>query len=139
MDSGRASPLALTLSTASHALAPGDKERGFRERANHHVGDDSFAAFYGRLPGPADDEHLRMHAHFTHVRHWLGTRDATKPEPATRTPPLADARVRALRGPSARRDGEQEELAGSNGQGEELTRFYARFLEEHSISHGNPT
>ena len=34
---------------------------------------------------------------------------------------------------------EQEELAGSNGQGEELTRFYAKFLEEHSIIHGNPT
>ena len=77
-------PLALTLSTASHALAPGDKARGFREGANHHIGDDSFAAFYGRLPGPADDEHLRMHAHFTHVRHWLGTRDATKPELASR-------------------------------------------------------
>lgn len=77
-------PLALTLSTASHALAPGDKARGFREGANHHIGDDSFAAFYGRLPGPGDDEHLRMHAHFTHVRSWLGSRDATKPELATR-------------------------------------------------------
>lgn len=77
-------PLSLTLATQSHALAPGDKERGFREGANHHVGDDSFAALYGRLPGPGDGEALRMHAHFTHVRSWLATRSPTKPELAER-------------------------------------------------------
>ena len=77
-------PLSLSLTSASHALAPGDRERGFREGANHHVGDDSFAAFYGRLPGAGDGEPLRMHAHFTHVRRWLGSRDATKPELAAR-------------------------------------------------------
>jgi hypothetical protein len=77
-------PLSLTLGGTSHALAPGDLERGFREGANHHRGDDSFAALYGRLPGPGDGEALRMHAHFTHVRSWLGSRDATKPELAAR-------------------------------------------------------
>ena len=30
--------------------------------------------------------------------------------------------------------GEQEELAGSNGQGEDRTRFYAKFVEEASSS-----
>jgi MORN repeat variant len=73
-------PMSLTLASASHALAPGDRERGFREGANHHIGDDSFAAFYGRLPGASDTEQLRMHAHFTHVRGWLASRPATKPE-----------------------------------------------------------
>ncbi len=32
------------------------------------------------------------------------------------------------------RGGEQEELAGSNGQGEDRTRFYAKFVEEASSS-----
>ncbi len=77
-------PLTLSLATASHALAPGDLERGFREGANHHLGDDGFAALYGRLPGPGDGEALRMHSHFTHVRAWLGSRDATRPELAGR-------------------------------------------------------
>jgi hypothetical protein len=77
-------PFALTLASASHALAPGDAERGFREGANHHVGDDSFAAFYGRLPGPRDSEALRMHTHFVHVRRWLADRPPTKPELAAR-------------------------------------------------------
>jgi len=77
-------PFSLSLATASHALAPGDLERGFREGANHHVGDDSFALQFGRLPGPNDDEHIRMHAHFVHVRGWLGSRSPTKPELASR-------------------------------------------------------
>lgn len=77
-------PLTLSIATASHALAPGDAARGFREGSNHHLGDDGFAALYGRLPGSGDGEVLRMHSHFTHVRTWLGSRDATKPELASR-------------------------------------------------------
>ena len=73
-------PVTLSLASASHALAPGDAARGFRDGANHHIGDDSFAALYGRLPGPGDSEPLRMHAHFTHVRRWLAERPPTKPE-----------------------------------------------------------
>lgn len=76
--------IALTTATSSHALAPGDKERGFREGANHHVGDDGFIAEFGREPGPYDGEELRMHSHFAHVRRWLSDRPATKPELAER-------------------------------------------------------
>ncbi len=77
-------PLGLSLASASHALAPGDAERGFRDGANHHVGDDSFAALFGRLPGPGDSEALRMHTHFVHVRRWLAERPPTRPELADR-------------------------------------------------------
>jgi hypothetical protein len=74
----------VTATTSSYALAPGDKERGFREGANHHVGDDGFVEAYGRAPGPWDGEELRMHAHFMHVRRWLADRPPTKPELAER-------------------------------------------------------
>jgi hypothetical protein len=77
-------PLGLSLASASHALAPGDAARGFREGANHHLGDDSFAALYGRLPAPGDSEALRMHTHFMHVREWLAARPPTRPELAAR-------------------------------------------------------
>ncbi len=77
-------PLALTFASASHALAPGDRARGFREGANHHLGDDGFAALFGRLPGPGDGEALRMHSHFTHAREWLASRAPTRPELAGR-------------------------------------------------------
>lgn len=77
-------PLGLSIASASHALAPGDAERGFREGANHHVGDDGFTAAYGRQPAPGDTEPLRMHTHFAHVRTWLAGRPPTKPELAAR-------------------------------------------------------
>jgi hypothetical protein len=77
-------PLTLSVASSTHALAPGDAKRGFREGANHLVGDDSFAALYGRLPRAGDAEALRMHTHFMHVRNWLAQRPATKPELAAR-------------------------------------------------------
>jgi len=77
-------PLTLAVTSESHALAPGDAARGFREGANHHAGDDGFAAVYGRLPGPDDAEGLRMHTHFAHVREWLRDRPPTRPELAAR-------------------------------------------------------
>jgi len=77
-------PLGLALASSSHALAPGDAERGFRDGASHRIGDDSFAAIFGRLPGPTDSEALRMHSHFVHVRRWLADRPPTRPELAER-------------------------------------------------------
>lgn len=65
--------------TSALALAPGQAARGFRDGANHHLGDDSFVARFGRPPGPGDSEALRMHTHLTHVRALLGARPATAP------------------------------------------------------------
>jgi hypothetical protein len=62
---------------------------GARDGANHHAGDDSFVAAYGREPKPGDGEKLRMHTHFTYVRAWLASRPATRPE-------LAEKRRRLL-------------------------------------------
>lgn len=73
--------MTMTVAGTSHALGPGDKERGFREGANHHVGDDGFVEAYGRTPRDhLDAEPLRMHSHFAHVRRIFGERPATKPE-----------------------------------------------------------
>jgi hypothetical protein len=77
-------PLTLSVASSSQALAPGDAKRGFRDGANHLIGDDSFAALFGRQPRVADAEALRMHTHFTYVRRWLAARPATKPELAAR-------------------------------------------------------
>ena len=73
-----AAALAVVLgSTTAFALPPNSP---YREGANHHVGDDSFVAQFGRRPTPRDSEPSRMHAHFAYVRAWLATRPATKPE-----------------------------------------------------------
>lgn len=76
--------LSATFATSSHALAPGDAARGFREGANHLVGDDGFKAALGRAPNGMDSEAVRMHLHFTYVRRWLEGRPPTKPELAAR-------------------------------------------------------
>ena len=65
-------------------LAPGAAERGFVAGANHHLGDASFVARFGRPPGRDDPEALRMHTHLVHVRRQLGARPATRPELAPR-------------------------------------------------------
>jgi len=57
---------------------------GFRHGANHHLGDDSFVAAFGREPGDADSEAVRMHTHLTYVRELLAKRDATRPALAAR-------------------------------------------------------
>jgi hypothetical protein len=51
-----------------------------RDGANHHLGDDSFMARFGRAPTPLDGEALRMHVHLEYVRELLGARPATRPE-----------------------------------------------------------
>ena len=57
---------------------------GIRDGANHHLGDDSFIAAYGRLPGAADSETLRMHVHLAYVKGLLAARAATSPALAGR-------------------------------------------------------
>jgi len=75
---------ALALTSSAHALAPHAADRGFVEGANHHLGDASFIARFGRPPGPGDSEALRMHTHLVYVRDWLAARPATRPELAPR-------------------------------------------------------
>jgi hypothetical protein len=82
-------PLCLSFSGAALALPPGEAGRGFRDGANHHLGDDGFVAEYQRAPAPHEPEQLRMHAHFAHVREWLASRPPTRPE-------LADKRRELL-------------------------------------------
>ena len=70
----------LSTATQSFALPPGAEGRAFREGANHHLGDDSFLAQYGRAPAGSDGESRRMHAHLVYVRGELGRKAATRPE-----------------------------------------------------------
>jgi hypothetical protein len=51
-----------------------------RDGANHHVGDDSFIARFGRAPTSDDDEKLRMRVHLEYVRALLAAAPATRPE-----------------------------------------------------------
>ncbi len=75
-------PLSLALASPSAALPPG--EARFREGANHRVGDDSFVERYGRGPGAADGEALRMRTHLEHARARLAAAPPTRPELAGR-------------------------------------------------------
>lgn len=68
----------LFLSIASTSEA----ER--RAGANHHLGDDSFVAAFGRLPDARDSEPLRMHTHLTYVRGLLAAGTPTSPALAPR-------------------------------------------------------
>jgi MORN repeat variant len=76
--------LASIVAIAGTASALPNPDTRFRPGANHHLGDDSFVARFGRLPTDADDEHLRMTAHLELVRAWLASRPPTKPELAAR-------------------------------------------------------
>lgn len=67
-------------SSATFALPPDEHGRGFVEGANHHLGDASFVAAFGRAPGNADREEVRMRLHLEHVHAWLASRPATRPE-----------------------------------------------------------
>jgi antitoxin component YwqK of YwqJK toxin-antitoxin module len=71
-------PVSLALVSTSAALPPG--EARFREGANHRVGDDSFVERYGRTPGEADDEAIRMRVHLEHARTRLAAAPPTRPE-----------------------------------------------------------
>ncbi len=74
----------LVLAVPGHATPPGDPvARGLSRGANHHLGDAGFIAAHGYAPGP-EDEHARVHDHFTYVRKLLAEHAATKPELAER-------------------------------------------------------
>ncbi len=77
-------PISLALTTTAFALPPGAEQRGFRDGANHHLGDDSFVARVGRSPTLADSEQLRMRTHLQYVRELLAHRPPTRPELAAR-------------------------------------------------------
>jgi hypothetical protein len=79
-----ASILASIAALGGTASALPNPDARFRPGANHHLGDDSFVARFGRLPTTADDEHLRMKLHLEFVRAWLAARPATRPELAAR-------------------------------------------------------
>ena len=74
---------AVILSVPGLALPPYEHGRGFRDGANHHLGDDGVAAALDHAPA-AIDEPTRMHLHLAHVRDWLAARPATRPELAVR-------------------------------------------------------
>jgi hypothetical protein len=76
----------ISVSATAFALPPGSK---LRQGANHHLGDDSFIARFGRPPRAGDPEGVRMTTHLQHVHDWLAGRPATRPE-------LADKRAAIL-------------------------------------------
>ena len=86
-------PFALLVGlVTSPALAlqpPGAAERGLRDGANHHTGDDGFIALEGHAPTAHDAESVRMHDHFVTVR----ARLAALPAP---TPALESRRAELL-------------------------------------------
>jgi hypothetical protein len=69
----------LCVAGASSALPNPDAR--FRGGANHHEGDDSFVAKFGRTPDDTrDSEKLRMRTHLEHIRQKLAARAATSPD-----------------------------------------------------------
>lgn len=72
--------LVLLFATGAAGAAP----RVLRPGANHHLGDDSFVARFGREPVDADGEPLRMRVHLQYVRDRLAARPATRPVLAER-------------------------------------------------------
>ncbi|HEU0030100.1 MAG TPA: hypothetical protein VFQ53_05690 [Kofleriaceae bacterium] len=67
----------LALSATASAAPP-------RPGANHHLGDDSWIAAYGRPPDAGDREADRMHVHLAFIRDRLGHASPTRPELAAR-------------------------------------------------------
>jgi hypothetical protein len=71
--------LLLTAASTAFALPPGVAPQ-LRGGANHHIGDDSFVAKFGRAPRDGDAESVRMKTHLQHVHDWLAARPATRPD-----------------------------------------------------------
>src|ERR1041385_2648873 len=67
----------VSLALASTAHADGVK---LRDAANHHIGDVSFEAKFGRAPTPADSESERMHLHLQYAHDLLAGKPATSPD-----------------------------------------------------------
>lgn len=72
--------LGVVMVMSSVGAAEGPRRPG----ANHHLGDESFVAAFGRAPTDADPEPVRMHTHLVYVRAYLGARPATSPALASR-------------------------------------------------------
>ena len=87
---GLAILLVSLLASTAYALPPG-ADPVLRQGANHHIGDESFVALFGRAPTPRDDERVRMTAHLQYVHDWLASRPATRPELAGKRKALLDA------------------------------------------------
>lgn len=68
--------LSLLIATTSQAQP--------RAGVNHHLGDDSFVATFGRVPDAGDSETLRMRTHLTYVHDLLAARAPAAPELASR-------------------------------------------------------
>ena len=80
-------PLSLLVAVYGANLAdaqPRGAGRGFRDGANHHLGDDSFVEKFGRRPVHADDETLRARTHLEYARARLAALPPTRPELAAR-------------------------------------------------------
>ncbi|CAN5724153.1 hypothetical protein BH11MYX3_BH11MYX3_16650 [soil metagenome] len=71
--------VSLLVSSTALALPPGS-DPVLKSGANHHIGDDSFVDAFGRPPTSHDAERVRMTTHLQHVRDWLASRPATRPE-----------------------------------------------------------
>lgn len=71
--------VALSLVFASTAAADVVRER---EGANHHIGDDSFVAAFGRDPTAEDSESLRMKLHLQYAHDQLAAKPAADPDVA---------------------------------------------------------
>ena len=84
--------LALLASTSAYALPPGGEiDLKLRQGANHHIGDASFIAKFGRPPTTHDSERVRMTTHLQHVHDWLASRPATRPELAAKRAEIVKA------------------------------------------------
>ncbi len=82
--------LAALVSTSAYALPPGTELR-LRQGANHHIGDTSFIAKFGRPPTASDGERVRMTTHLQHVHDWLASRPPTRPELAAQRTAILQA------------------------------------------------
>jgi len=76
--------LAVLATTSLPAIGEAGGTRELRGGANHHLGDDSFVARFGRAPTPGDPEELRMHVHLEYVRDLLARGAPTRPDLAGR-------------------------------------------------------
>jgi hypothetical protein len=81
------------ISTSAYALPPG-ADSHLHQGANHHIGNESFIAKFGRAPNRHDPERVRMTLHLQHVHDWLASRPATRPELAAKREAILAALAR---------------------------------------------
>ena len=69
----------VALAASSNAVHAQAVAADLRDGANHHLGDDSFVAAFGRAATAADSEQVRMQTHLRYVRTMLAQRPASAP------------------------------------------------------------